>query len=249
MAEEDSDRPQLRRSARRSREEDTFSVASYRSIPDVGADRRLWQRLIGAVSAMTASGPDAEEAYQSALAQLREYGGEAVDVIAATYEQLEESAYQERWALVQLLTDLSLPETTRFFGKLVGAPIPEERSRDTVHGVSTVTDEVVLRTTAMEGLSRRVRAGDRDAVDALLPALENDFIAMRRAAWHALVDGGDDDGMAKGRDILSSRGDDWIIELRRTPVAEIDQPRPEPGEARPTTEPPAPFDEPRSTRA
>ncbi|MBM7503722.1 hypothetical protein ACFPER_09570 [Agromyces aurantiacus] len=243
MAEEHSDRPQLRRSRDRSREEDTFSVASYRTIPDVGADRRLWQRLIGAVSAMTASGAGAEEAYRSALEQLREYGGEAVDVIAATYEQLEENAYQEQWALVQLLTDLALPETTRFFGHLVQTPVPEERSRDTVHGVSTVTEEVVLRTTAIEGLSRRIRDGDREAVDALLPALEHEYVAMRRAAWHGLVDGGDEDGIARGRDILSSRGDDWIIEIRRTPVVEIDQPRPEPGEARPTAEPPNPFDE------
>lgn len=247
MAGENSDRPQLRRSRGRSREEDTFSVASYRTIPDVGADRRLWQRLIAAVSAMTASGAGAEEAYQSALADLREHGADAVHVIAATYEQLEEGAYQERWALVQLLTDLSLPETTAFFADLVQRPVPKERSRDTVHGVSTVTEEVVLRTTSMEGLARRIRDGDRAAVNALLPALEHEYVAMRRAAWHALVDGGDEDGIAKGRDILIARGDEWIVDLRRTPVAETSQPRPEPGEARPTTEPPAPFDQPRSS--
>jgi hypothetical protein len=247
MAGQDSDRPQLRRSRSRSREEDTFSVASYRTIPDIGADRRLWQRLIGAVSAMTAGGAGAEEAYQSALGHLREYGAEAVDVIAATYEQLEEGAYQERWSLVQLLTDLSLPESTAFFADLVRQPVPRERSRDTVHGVSTVTEEVVLRTTAMEGLARRLRDGDRAAIEALFPALEHEYVAMRRAAWHALVDGGDEDAIARGRDILSARGDEWIVDLRRTPVGETSQPRPEPGEARPTTEPPAPFDQPRSS--
>ena len=95
----------------------------------------------------------------------------------------EESEYQERWALLQPAIDLEHPVAGEYLAEFVRRPIPEERSEDPVHGVSTVTEEVILRTTAIEGLARLFRR-DFDSTDVLLETVaSSDYAAMRRASW------------------------------------------------------------------
>ena len=73
---------------------------------------------------------------------------------------------------------------------------------------------MVLRTTAIEGLARLCRQ-DVDTTDALLETISlSDYVAMRRAAWFAMVDGGSEEGIQRARQLLDDRGDGWIVELR-----------------------------------
>lgn len=208
-----ADNPELR---------DELNIRERRTLPDVSGDDRLYRRLTDTVAAMTASGPNADEVYQEALRQQQD-DEEFANLVLKTLDTLEESAYIERWALIQLAIDLKHPVVAEYLADFVRRPIPEEQSEDPGHGLSTVTEEVILRTTAIEGLARLL-ARDVDTTETLMETIANaDYVAMRRAAWFALVENGGDDAVERARSILDERGDGWIAQLRRIPVQEATQ--------------------------
>ena len=201
---------------------DQLNILELRRYPDVSGDKRLYGALNDALAAMTAGGPDADKVYSRVLDRLKG-DGDFVILVLKTLEAVEEAAYHERWALLQLAIDLEHPAAGEYLSEFVRRPIPEERAEDTVHGVSTVTEEVILRTTAIEGLARLFRR-DFDATEVLLEvAGSSDYVAMRRAAWFALVDGGRDDALGRARELLEKSDYGWIADLKRTPVREADQ--------------------------
>lgn len=201
---------------------DTLHISTVHQYPDVSGDERLYRTLIDTLGAMTASGPDADGVYNSIVRRLGA-DEEFVVVVLKTLESLEESQYQERWALLQLAIDLEHPAAGEYLAEFVRRPIPEERSKDPVHGVSTVTEEVILRTTAIEGLARLLRR-DFDSTDVLLEIVaSSDYAAVRRASWFALIDGGRVDAVERARALLQESEYGWIVGLRRVPVHEAEQ--------------------------
>lgn len=223
---------------------DAMTISGMRRYPDVSGDERMYRTLLDAVGAMTAGGPDADEVYNGTVRRLGE-DREFVAVVLETLDSLEESEYQERWALLQLAIDLEHPAAGEYLVEFVRRPIPEERSEDPVHGVSTVTEEVILRTTAIEGLARLLRR-DVDSTDVLLETISSsDYAAMRRASWFALIDGGRDDAIDRARGLLQDSEYAWIVDLRRIPVQEAEQQDPKlidpTGHSR--SDIPAPFNE------
>ncbi|WP_439592426.1 hypothetical protein [Microbacterium sp.] len=229
---------------RREAEGDLAEAGSRRVIPDISGNPDAYARLIDIIGTMTSSGARADALYQRALK--RASGDpEFVTLVAKTAGSLEEDAYEERWALTQLIVDLESPDAADALVELVRAPIPPEKAEDPSHGLSTVTEEVILRTTAIEGLAR-LQHRDVDTTDTLLETISaSDYVSLRRASWFALVDGGRDDAIEKARSILGDRGDSWITELKRIPVEEAPQAdRAQIGRAkpRPRRPLPEPFD-------
>jgi hypothetical protein len=206
----------------RGTEPDEFAIRDMRSFPDISGDPRMFRRLTDTVAVMTAGGARAEEIYQRALARVRDDEDFAV-LVLKTHDALAQDAYIERWALVQLAIDLEHPAAGELLADIVRRPVPDERSADPAHGISTVTEEVLLRTTAMEGLSRLFRHGV-DTSDVLLETIARaDYTAMRRAAWFALVDGDQRDTLERARALLDERGDGWIADLQRHTVSDAEQ--------------------------
>jgi len=201
---------------------DALNIRERRRYPDVSGDERLYGTLNEALAAMTGGGPDADEIYSRVVDRLRG-DEEFIILVLKTLDAVEESAYLERWALIQLVIDLAHPIAGEYLAEFVRRPIPEERAEDTAHGVSTVTEEVILRTTAIEGLARLLRR-DFDSTPVLLEVVgSSDHVAMRRAAWFALVDGGRADGVEQARELLDKSDFGWIATLKRIPVQEAEQ--------------------------
>jgi len=224
--------------------EERLRIAEIRRLPDISGDERRYQGLLRLTELMTANGRNADEDYQLALREHRE-DEEFTVLVLKTLDALEESRYLERWALVQLAIDLEHPVAGDYLVHFVRSPIPRERSEDTAHGLSTVTEEVILRTTAIEGLARLFRY-DVDSSDTLLDVISSsDYVAMRRAAWFALVDGGRRDALERARALLEEHGYGWIADLRRIPVQEAEQhdPRRIDPDRRPLGGIPAPYDD------
>src|SRR5215212_4366256 len=67
--------------------------------------------------------------------------------------------YQTRWALVYTATKLEHPAVLPMLKDLVLTPIPPERS-PILLAFSTVAQETILRTTAVDGVGRLAHAGD-----------------------------------------------------------------------------------------
>jgi len=201
---------------------DELNIRERRNFPDVSGDDRLYRRLTETVAVMTAGGPHADEIYHEALRGQQD-DEEFVILVFKTLDALDGSSYIERWALLQLAIDLEHPVAAEYLAEFVRRPVPEEQSEDPGHGLSTVTEEVILRTTAIEGLARLLRR-DVDTTDTLLETIASSgYVAMRRAAWFALVESGRDDAVERARSILDGSGDGWIADLRRIPVEEAEQ--------------------------
>jgi HEAT repeat protein len=130
-------------------------------------------------------GEDAEENYQRALADLRRHPETATVEIAAAYGRVHARDYPLRWALVFAAGELKHRSTLAFLNYIIETPIPPE-PKEPSHGFSTVGEETILRTTAIEAIGHLASEGNEKAVDALLRALKQPSISMRRAAVQAL---------------------------------------------------------------
>ena len=128
--------------------------------------RPLRTRLEEAVRRMSGIGENAESEYQRALAALRDVADEAIDALGQEFEALGTEEHVNRWAVVQLLSDLENPRALATLDKIIASPLPEEGSTDP-HG-SAAARELVVRTTAVEAVSRLAVAGSVEARAALL---------------------------------------------------------------------------------
>ena len=152
-----------------------------RALPDGPAGTLLRNFFV----AMNAAGDDADDAYRRALADLRKDADVVVVEIARSHNNCNGRDYPTRWAHVYAASELRHPAALPFLRNLVLTPIPPEESSDP-HSFSTVGEETILRTTAVEGIGYLAR--DRaDATDALFEALRQPSLSIRRAAVQSLL--------------------------------------------------------------
>lgn len=184
-------------------------------------DRELADAILAAVNAMGGAGQCAEDDYQEALGALRRKAKRTSEAIARELEALPEEAYLDRWALVMLLAELGHRSSARVFAGILESHIPEERSSDP-HGFSTVGEEVMIRTTAVEGLERLAGEGDEVAVEVLLANVGHENFSVRRAAVQALVATGGDEMGQRLAETLPERHRD-LLKIQRRDVRTVEQ--------------------------
>lgn len=203
--------------------DDVASPAGSVRTTRIAADGDVGALVADALEAMTASGERAEDDYQRTVSALREHAAAATTALVATYEALDEQHYLERWSVVQLLTDLRPTDGVEALASIARQPIPPEHSDDPAHGFSTVGEEVIIRTTAVEALGRLLAGGNREAGERLLALLDNDVVSVRRAVVQAVTEHGDARLRTRVRQALYGTDDEWMLALRRIEVAEAPQ--------------------------
>lgn len=172
---------------------------------------------------MNPSGDDPEHTYQRSLELLRERVDDVVDAVGAQYDALDEDQYLERWSMIQLLTDLRHPASLRVLEEVLRRPIPPERSPDPAHGLSTVGEEIIIRTTAVEALGRLASEGDPAAKELLLRQVRHEAFSVRRAAVQAIADSGDPQLLERVRQELEHGDDQQLLTYRRLDVTSVPQ--------------------------
>lgn len=131
--------------------------------------------------------PDEHQAgFRAGLAALRQRAEQVVGELQRAQKASDPDDYQLRWALVYTAAKLEHPAALSMLKDLVLTPIPPERS-PVPESFSTVAEETILRTTAVEGVERLVRAGDSNALDALFEFLGQPSLSIRRAAVQAIL--------------------------------------------------------------
>lgn len=172
-----------------------------------------------ALSAMGGAGPDAEDAYQRALAELAGHAERATAVVVDLYRRLERQRYLERWALVQLAGDLRQPQAVELFAAVIAEPV-EARPPADAHAFNPLREEAVIKTTAVEHLERLTADGVDGAGAALDTAVRNPVLSVRRAAVQALVAVGGDEARERLRQHLPP-GDQHLVDIRRIGAEEL----------------------------
>ncbi len=175
------------------------------------------------LSVMYSSGDNAAEEYRRALEALRANPQAAVALIGHVESSVRESDYPTRWALIFAASELRHPDAIPYLRTVALSRIPAERSSDP-HSFSTVTEDTILRTTAVEGIGH-LAADHPQAVDALFDCLDRPSISIRRAAIQSLIT--TPNGQQYRDRIAHSLPDDqrFLLDLRRISVHEAPQVR------------------------
>jgi hypothetical protein len=135
---------------------------------------------------MNAGGDDAEEQYRAALKEIQAQADVVMVEIARTENDCDRRDYPLRWALTHAASELRSSATLPFLRNLVLRPIPPEESSDP-HSFSSVAEETILRTTAVEGVGQLALRDNRAALEALFEFLRVDSLSVRRAAVRSLL--------------------------------------------------------------
>ncbi len=138
------------------------------------------------ITAMNAMGIDADSNYKAALRDLRRHSDEVMVAIAERSGACRNRDFPHRWALVYTAAQLRSAVSLPFLRNLVLSPIPAEESR-APHSFSTVAQETVLRTTAVEAVGFLARKRLKKAINALFEFLTIPSISIRRAAVQSLL--------------------------------------------------------------
>jgi hypothetical protein len=172
-------------------------------------------------AAMGAAGDDADDQYHRALTDLRRHADLVAVEIARSHNDCRARDYPTRWAHVHAAAELRHPAALPFLRNLILTPIPPEESADP-HSFSTVGEETVLRTTAVEGIGYLAR--DRaDAVEALFEALRQPSLSVRRAAVQSLL------SSPRGRKLRARiskslpEEQQFLLDLKRVGVRDVPQ--------------------------
>jgi len=185
-------------------------------------DHELNALIVEAVNRMGGTGEDAEDNYRRALEALGRRADEALEVIVAEYEALPEDRYLDRWALVQLLSELRRPEAVGALNRIITSRIPAEKAKGS-HDASTVAEEVIIRTTAVEGVVRLSADGVEEARKVLLRHAANRTFSIRRASVQGLLGTGEDADKRELRALLKERGEEGLLKISRRDVREVPQ--------------------------
>jgi len=186
-------------------------------------DNSLNRLIVEAVNRMGEFGDDAEANYQTVLEALRQRSDEVVAIIAAEYRDLSEAQYLDRWSLVQLLVELRHPSSLSLLNEVLSNQIPEERSQDT-DSFTTVGEEVMIKTTAVEALTQMSAQQNQDALDLLLRYTQHENFSIKRACVQGYLAYGGEGATERLLEFLPEQ-DRFILDIRREDVRNVPQPR------------------------
>jgi len=178
-----------------------------------------------AIAQMSGAGPNAEDEYQATLQDLAADPQAAVAAITDMYGATPEDQYTERWSQIHLLSDLATPAALAVFEDLLSTPIPPEKMPGMVV-YSTVGEETIIRTTAVEGIGKLAARGNSDALEMLRKYTQHESFSVRRAAIQAYIEVAGSDAREELRASLPEE-DQYILDIRRANIQEIPQARPE----------------------
>ena len=206
----------------RARRGDMLSIKKAPN-PFGSEDTPVGREIVEAVNRMGGIGEDAEAHYQHALRALRSHSKDVLLDVAALYHRLPVHRYLDRWSLVQLVTSLEDRASLTFVDEILSSALPPEESKNPAT-YSTVGEEVIIRTTAIEAVERLAVGGDAQALEVLLKYTRHHNFSVKRAAIQSyLAQGG-----KHAREVLLKalpEEDRHILDIRRADVREVPQPK------------------------
>jgi len=176
-----------------------------------------------AIATMSAAGQAAEANYQAELLALVSNPQAAIAAIGNMYRTTPEDAYIARWSQVHLLSDLRQNAALELFDSILSTPIPPEKMPNMIT-YSTVGEEVMIRTTAIEGITRLAAKGDHKALDLLRKYVKHEALSVKRAAIQGYLETGGSNAREELRKILPEK-DEWLLDIRRMDVHDVPQPQ------------------------
>jgi len=203
------------------RSADSLNVNPGASDTDPVSNSPAGRLLRDSLNLMNDPRAEAGERRADALSEMRQRAGDVVVEIAAAEAAADRENYPLRFQLVHTAAELKRPEALPFLRQFVRTRIPPERSSDP-HSYSTVAEETILRTTAVEGVEQLAAEGNNEAREALFEFLRQDSLSIRRAAVQALLATGGE-GMRRRIQQALPEQQRFLLDIRRVEPDEVPQ--------------------------
>lgn len=182
------------------------------------------QRVKEHINASMGYGEDAEAKYQESLTKLRAEPG-AADALYETYRKVPAENYLLRTMLTEGLKELRSPSALAHLGDIARDKIPaDQRPEDTE--VDTRRDEVVIRITAVEGISI-LAANKSEAADKLLLELtSHDDLTVRQMAARGYLNSGVGNSQEKLQVLMRKlpESEHWYLTTKTTDIKQVQHP-------------------------
>jgi HEAT repeat protein len=184
-------------------------------------DNPLNERIVEAINMMGGVGNDAEANYQAALDALRKQSSKVVPIVAAEYADLPKDQYLDRWSLIQLLAELKAASSLPILDGILSSRIPPEQSKNP-HSFTTVGEEITIRTTAVEAVTRIAADKNKQALEILLKHAQHKNFSVQRASIQGYLTYGGKDAREVLVKVLPKK-DQFILDIRRVDIREVPQ--------------------------
>jgi hypothetical protein len=193
---------------------------------NIEADRRgishVKHLLDNFLQVMNQVGDDAEHNYEKALSELRQRPDEAIIEIVRSEKACDDLDYPTRWALLYTAAELKDPASLHFLSNMVLTPIPPEQSKNP-HSFSTVAQETILRTTAIDGIRYLAEQGNEEALKKLYEFIKLPSISMRRASIQAIFSVRKDKETRDRLAALLPSEQQFLLDIKPTDVRNVPQ--------------------------
>jgi len=182
------------------------------------------QRVKEHMNASMAYGEDAETRYQESLTKLRAEPG-AADAIYETYKKIPAQNYLLRTMLTEALKELRAPAALAHLADIAREKIPpDQRPEDTE--VDTRSDEVVIRITAVEGISILAANRSEEADRMLFELTGHEDLTVRQMAARGYLSspiGNPEEKLQTLRRKLPE-SEHWYLTTKTTDIKQVQHP-------------------------
>lgn len=191
----------------------------HRSVVAATPNGERLQRLLEAIEGF---GDDADEYFEEALEDAKKHRDGVLFEVARAMGDCHDDDYPLRWSLTYAAATIGGKKALPLLVNVAQTPIPEEKSPDP-HSFSSVEEETIIRTTAVDGIADLARDGNEAAEEALFDLVRSPSFSIRRAAVTGLR------SSPRGDDLVDRIADclpdeeRFMLELKRTDVRKVEQ--------------------------
>lgn len=182
-------------------------------------DKRLADRILEAINRMGAVGNDAEEKYQKSLKELKPHATNVVEAIGEELKLVPTTQYLDRWSLIQLLADLQDPASLPLLDTILSSKMPTELYKDP-HARSSLRQETINLTTAVEAITRIASEHNRQATELLLKHTAHESLSVRRASVQGYLLYGGGEAREKLLKHLPQQ-DHYLLDIRKMDIQDV----------------------------
>lgn len=186
-----------------------------------GIEENISERIRNAVNKMGAVGDDAEKNYQAALDSIKPNAQKIIEAIRKELEVIPTDRYLDKWSLIQLLAELRDPASLPLLDKILSKPLPKELYKDP-HKRSSLRQETINLTTAVEAITRIASKENKDALQLLFKHAKHESLSVRRASIQGVIEYGDQNAREKLKEILS-KNDYYLLDIKKTNIEKVPQ--------------------------
>jgi hypothetical protein len=182
------------------------------------------QQIKKHLTAMAGVGEDAEANYQKSLAVMR-LNPEVLSVLAEVYEAIVEEDYFRRTLVVETLKEMHSVDALSYLARIANTPIPEDRMPKNTE-VNTREDEIVIRITAVQGLSVLAAQDSSEANNLLLKLVSHDDLTVRQMSARGYLGSsvGSLDEKLKQLHEIVPEDEHWYLTTKLTEIRKVQHP-------------------------